>query len=58
MRLLPDSGPTWVAWWLWRAFVLCWPLALGWWPLEIAWLAVLGATAWLAVTGRRAASRR
>lgn len=52
-----DRGPTWLAWWLMWAFLLFWPLALGWWPLEVGWLAVAGLTAGLAVTGRNRGPR-
>jgi hypothetical protein len=60
MRANPrrQGGPTWLAWWLTWAFLLFWPLALGWWPLEIGWLAVLAVTAFLAVTGARQARSR
>ena len=53
-----DAGPTWLAWWIGWAFLLFWPLAMGRWPLEVLWLAVLGVVAWLAVTGARQARNR
>jgi hypothetical protein len=59
MRTNPrrQGRPTWLAWWITWAFLLFWPLALGWWPLEILWLTGLGLTALLAVTGRRRGPR-
>jgi len=53
MRRRRDPGPAWLLWWIGWAFLLFWPLAMGWWPLEILWLAVLGLVTGLAVTGRR-----
>jgi hypothetical protein len=44
MRRL-DAGPTWLAWWVWHAFTLFWPLLLpgagklvlaAWLPLALA----------------------
>jgi hypothetical protein len=64
MRTVPprrrDAGPTWLAWWVFWAAVLFWPLLLGGAlgiALEILWLALGAGAAWLAVTGRRAGRR-
>jgi len=59
MRPRPRQSPaTWLAWWLWWAFVLFWPLAFGLIAVGVIWLALVLGVAWLAVTGRRAGPRR
>jgi hypothetical protein len=53
-----QGAPTWLAWWLMWALILFWPLAFGLPAAEVIWLALAGGTAWLALSGRRAARRR